>query len=254
MAKEADQMHAVYSAGEDTPARVLNDVVAARLRDGSLNNDPKALLVAARSAMGRGDFDLADKLAHQAEKNTSFFGSMTSSFQSDTPAKVLKEIQAARLYASSTRSGCRRRPERGGRRRHDLKRPIRACSFARDATCSNMNKLEDAEKVALHANFMAPLRELGLFRRHAGQAHRGYQQSQEPNEIKKNRYGCWPTSAPPICPGQPGGSRKACQPGRERLHVGPMASWRWATGRKSCWPKSKRAGLGTTSVAFLRLK
>ena len=163
MAKEADQMHAVYSAGEDTPARVLNDVVAARLRDGSLNNDPKALLVAARSAMGRGDFDLADKLAHQAEKNTSFFGSMTSSFQSDTPAKVLKEIQAARLYASSTRSAPAKAPNVAvaAAPRSETTDPRLLVRQGRDLF--NMNKLEDAEKVALHANSMARSVSWGYF-------------------------------------------------------------------------------------------
>ena len=163
MAKEADQMHAIYSAGEDTPARVLNDVVAARLKDGSLNNDPKALLVAARSAMGRGDFDLADKLAHQAEKNTSFFGSMTSTFQSDTPAKVLKEIQAARQYASSTKGAPVSAPNMVATNapRAEPTDPRLLVRQGRDLY--NMNKLEEAEKVALRANSMARSVSWGYF-------------------------------------------------------------------------------------------
>src|SRR5262249_3087439 len=103
MAKEASAMNVAYATGEDTPARVLNDVVQAKVDSGTLGNDPKALLVSARAAMGRGDYDLAEKLAHQAEKNTSFIGGMTGSFRSDTPAKVLKEIQGARAYASSNK-------------------------------------------------------------------------------------------------------------------------------------------------------
>ena len=163
MAKEADQMHAIYSAGEDTPARVLNDVVAARLKDGSLNNDPKALLVAARSAMGRGEFDLAEKLAHQAEKNTSFFGSMTSTFQSDTPAKVLKEIQAARLYASSNRSAPSTAPAVAATNapRAEPTDPRLLVRQGRDLY--NMSKLEEAEKVALRANAMARSVSWGYF-------------------------------------------------------------------------------------------
>jgi type II secretory pathway component GspD/PulD (secretin)/tetratricopeptide (TPR) repeat protein len=164
MAREADQMRMAYSVGEDTPARVLNDIVNARLKDGSLNNDPKALLVAARAAMGRGEFDLAEKLAHQADKNTSFFGSMTSSFHGDTPTKVLKEIQAARAYANSNKSAQPTQTAAAVTPTRPQTAPVDPRLLVRQGRdLYNQNKLDEAEKLAYRANSNARSVSWGYF-------------------------------------------------------------------------------------------
>lgn len=87
LAHEAAQLKAVYTAGEDTPIKVLDDV--ARYR-----NDPKYLLQGARAAMARQEFDDAEKLAHLAEKNWGL--SRRLSPFGDSPSKVLKDIAVAR--------------------------------------------------------------------------------------------------------------------------------------------------------------
>lgn len=165
MAKEANGMGVAYAPGEDTPAAVLNAVVKARENDGSLNNDPKALLISARAAMGRGEYDLAEKLAHMAEKNTSFLGGMTSSFRGDTPAKVLKEIQAARAYASATKSTSMSSPVAAsaahGRADSAVTDPRLLVRQGRDLY--NQNKIDEAEKVAARANASARSVSWGYF-------------------------------------------------------------------------------------------
>jgi type II secretory pathway component GspD/PulD (secretin)/tetratricopeptide (TPR) repeat protein len=152
MAKEAGQMGAVFATGEDTPAHVLNDIVSARMKNGTLSADPKALLIAARAAMGRGDYDLAEKLAHQADKNTSMLSSMGNPFRSDTPAKVLKEVQVARSYAAANKSpgtspAGAAHPGRTETASADPRLLVRQ---GRDLY--NSSKLDEAEKVALRAN------------------------------------------------------------------------------------------------------
>jgi tetratricopeptide (TPR) repeat protein len=85
LAREAEQSGASFSANEDSPRRILEDLDKA-------HKDRKALLGAARAAMGRGDFDLAEMYVHEAEQVSSGL----SMPWSDSPAKVLKEIQTAR--------------------------------------------------------------------------------------------------------------------------------------------------------------
>lgn len=111
MAIQADSLKVVWPTGEDNPAKVRNDIVSARMKEGSLSTDPKALLVSARVAMGKGDFDTAERLAHQAEKHSSFMSSLT--WYGDTPAKVLKEIQAGRAAAAQKSVATKSSPVRG---------------------------------------------------------------------------------------------------------------------------------------------
>jgi type II secretory pathway component GspD/PulD (secretin) len=91
LALEADRLHATYQPGEDTPQKVLEDLT--RLRTPT---DAKGLLAAARSALGRGDLNGAEHLAHSADKASSLF---TFSPWGDTPSKCLKDVQAARKLA-----------------------------------------------------------------------------------------------------------------------------------------------------------
>ncbi|MCS6850562.1 MAG: hypothetical protein NZ700_05260 [Gemmataceae bacterium] len=55
--------------------------------------DAKALLVEARKALEQGDFDRAERLAHEADKASSFFA---LHLFGDSPHKVLRDVQAAR--------------------------------------------------------------------------------------------------------------------------------------------------------------
>jgi type II secretory pathway component GspD/PulD (secretin) len=91
LAKEADQLGASYQAGEDTPQKLLADIKA---RSVVQSSDPKKLLEASRTCLKRGDLDEAERLAQAAEKNRSFWSSMQ--IWSDSPSKVLKDVQAAR--------------------------------------------------------------------------------------------------------------------------------------------------------------
>jgi len=86
LAREAARMGVSPGSGEDTPQAVLQE--AARCR-----TDPKITLAAARAALERGDFTKAELYAHQSEHLATTW---TFSVWGDNPAKVLKEIQAAR--------------------------------------------------------------------------------------------------------------------------------------------------------------
>src|SRR5262249_45062635 len=70
----------------DSPAKLIDDVKKAR-------NDPKALLQAARAALARKDYDRAEKYARSADQKS---GPFTFGVFSETPGKVLDEVQAAR--------------------------------------------------------------------------------------------------------------------------------------------------------------
>ena len=87
LATEAEQIKAEYRPGEDTPQRVLDDI--ARIR-----SDAKKLLVSARVAYQCGDLDHAESLAKAAEKASPTWA--LGQLWGDSPAKVLKEVQAAR--------------------------------------------------------------------------------------------------------------------------------------------------------------
>jgi type II secretory pathway component GspD/PulD (secretin)/tetratricopeptide (TPR) repeat protein len=86
LAKEVAQLNLRYTANEDSPAKVMQDVQKAR-------KEPKALLQAARSALARKDYAQAEQYARLADKNSSMF-SFTP--WGDSPAKVLREIEVAR--------------------------------------------------------------------------------------------------------------------------------------------------------------
>lgn len=103
MAKEADNLHAAYAPGEDTPSRVMSDISASRSKTLVIPSDAKACLAAARTAMAKGELENAEILAREAQKHTSGWSSMTS-FMSDTPAKVLKDIEAAKLKQATAKS------------------------------------------------------------------------------------------------------------------------------------------------------
>jgi type II secretory pathway component GspD/PulD (secretin) len=89
LANEAQALNVVYLAGEDTPAKVLEDSYKGR-------NDPKALLAAARAALKRGDLDRAEALARMSAQAES---SWNVHIWGDSPAQVLKDVQAARAKA-----------------------------------------------------------------------------------------------------------------------------------------------------------
>lgn len=57
-------------------------------------NDPAALLLRAREALKRGDYETAEALAKHAEKARSFLSPLA--FWNDTPARVLDEVRLAR--------------------------------------------------------------------------------------------------------------------------------------------------------------
>ncbi len=86
VAKEADQLNQVYSRKEDAPRDVLRDVNEAR-------GNPKTLLQAGRAALQRKDFAQAE---HYAELSSKISSSWSLNPFADSPAKVLKDIQAAR--------------------------------------------------------------------------------------------------------------------------------------------------------------
>src|SRR5207244_3853628 len=66
LALEAKKMNGSFTAGEDTPDKILSDLA-------TLRNDPKAVLAAARAACDRGDYDRAEHYAHQCEQKESMW-------------------------------------------------------------------------------------------------------------------------------------------------------------------------------------
>jgi type II secretory pathway component GspD/PulD (secretin) len=103
-ARDADRLDVRYAASEDTPRKVLDDIDKARRTAPKLNaakTDSKSLLTAARSALQKGDLDNAEQLAKQAEKARNSIIPDWVHPWSDTPAKVLKEVQAARAKSNN---------------------------------------------------------------------------------------------------------------------------------------------------------
>jgi type II secretory pathway component GspD/PulD (secretin) len=101
-ALEAQKTGAVFSSREDTPQKVLADVEKAqRGAAGTAGPKPdsKALLARARAALQRGDLDAAERLAAESEQAAGKAGGLPNWLHpwSDTPAKVRRDIQAARL-------------------------------------------------------------------------------------------------------------------------------------------------------------
>src|SRR5262249_9179909 len=86
LAREAAALGVEFTPREDTPAKVLEDVLQTR-------RDPKKLLAASRAALKTGALDRAEQLALAADKTSSTF---TFPVWGDTPGKVRKDIQTAR--------------------------------------------------------------------------------------------------------------------------------------------------------------
>lgn len=101
LAQEADKLGATYTANEDTPKKVMEDINRARAVVIE-SQDGKGYLKAARQAYDRGDWDTAEALAREAEK----LGGAWSRFTlwADTPAKVLKDVQTARARKAGSSS------------------------------------------------------------------------------------------------------------------------------------------------------
>jgi Flp pilus assembly secretin CpaC len=86
--REAEACHTNYAKNEDTPAKVKEDLAKAR-------TDAKTLLAAARAALQHNDLDRAEQYAQLSERASSTW---SFSLWGDTPAKVLKDVQAARAH------------------------------------------------------------------------------------------------------------------------------------------------------------
>jgi type II secretory pathway component GspD/PulD (secretin) len=86
LAHEAERLQPKLNPGEDNPKKLLEDLNRVR-------TDPKALLTAARVAVGRKDYDRAEQFARLSEKNS---GPFTFPFWGDSPARVLKDVQELR--------------------------------------------------------------------------------------------------------------------------------------------------------------
>jgi type II secretory pathway component GspD/PulD (secretin) len=102
-AYEAVKLRSTYEEGEDSPDKVLADVEKAKAQGGPaasrLPADAKSLLVAARTALQQGDLDRAEQLVGRAEQAAAKErGTLPCWLHpwSDTPAKVRRDIQAAR--------------------------------------------------------------------------------------------------------------------------------------------------------------
>ena len=83
LVRETERMGVAFPPAEDTPAKVLQDISKAR-------GDAKTMLLAARAAMGRQEFDAAEKYAKQSE---AVAGVLTFPLWADNPSKVLKELK-----------------------------------------------------------------------------------------------------------------------------------------------------------------
>ncbi len=87
LANEVQRSGVTFSPTEDTPQRVLEDLQKMR-------RDPKALIRMARAALAQKDFDRAEAFARQAEQFAGW-----SMPWSDSPSRVLREVQSARAKA-----------------------------------------------------------------------------------------------------------------------------------------------------------
>lgn len=88
------------SAGDRQSLNQLNDLFrTAEKKDSGAGADVKALMAQARDALKRGEIDTAETLAKQAEKANSGLMSWVHSPWADTPAKVVRDVQAARTKA-----------------------------------------------------------------------------------------------------------------------------------------------------------
>jgi type II secretory pathway component GspD/PulD (secretin) len=89
LAHEAEQLHVSYGPNEDTPRKVLDDILI-------IKGDTKAIVSAGRRALQEGDLDRAEGLARSAQHASGGWGVRLFG---DSPAKLLKDIDNARSRA-----------------------------------------------------------------------------------------------------------------------------------------------------------
>jgi type II secretory pathway component GspD/PulD (secretin) len=87
LVNEAARLNAPVNKGDDTPQAVTAEIAKVKA-------DPQVMLSAARAAFKAGNLDRAEMYAHISEQVASAF--TFTMFSSDSPAKLLKEIQVAR--------------------------------------------------------------------------------------------------------------------------------------------------------------
>ena len=119
-AKDAAALKVVFARNEDSPVKVLDDLSRS-------SADASALLKASRAALQRKDFDRAEAYAHQSEKTSSTW-SLT--LWGDTPAKALKDVQAARAAAQAPRADAPKPPVGQTPPKPDLKKPDAPAALA----------------------------------------------------------------------------------------------------------------------------
>ncbi len=86
LARDADRAGAVTAPNEDSPRKVLADVAKTR-------EDAAALLTLARTALGHGEFDRAEKLAKASKSAEPIY---SVHLWGDSPSNVLHDVQVAR--------------------------------------------------------------------------------------------------------------------------------------------------------------
>src|SRR5205814_1449499 len=91
LAHEAEQLRVSYGPNEDTPRKVLDDILIVK-------GDTKAIVSAARRAYQEGDLDRAEGLARSAQHASGGWGVRLFG---DSPSKLLKDIDNARSRAMS---------------------------------------------------------------------------------------------------------------------------------------------------------
>lgn len=85
LAMEAAKLKVSWSVNEDSPTKLLGEIRNAR-------NEPKMLLLAARAALGRKEYQRAERFAKLADRHA---GMMSFPPWGDTPSKVLSDIRSA---------------------------------------------------------------------------------------------------------------------------------------------------------------
>ncbi len=128
LAHEVQQMKVTFRSGEDTPVRVLGDI--SRIR-----SDTKRLLSSARIALQCGDLDRAENLAKTANKS----GWSVGQLWGDSPAKVLKDVQAARARTGSTAEAAPAKP---------VIEPVKATAEPGHGAAEPMKKAADQAKAS----------------------------------------------------------------------------------------------------------
>lgn len=89
--REAETLRVTFAPGEDTPAKLRDDIQKSR-------NDARFLLSAGHQAFADGDLDNAEKLARAADRVA---GPLTFRFALDNPTKLLKDVQEAKASRSA---------------------------------------------------------------------------------------------------------------------------------------------------------